>query len=128
MAVLGHLDDFRGQSRFATWACSFAVLNVSTTLRRRLWKERESPTDRDEGVESLPSQSTGDGDIERLEQWELLRQALTVLTERQRAVFVAVAVRGVPIEVVAARFATSHGAIYKTLHDARGRLRAALER
>jgi RNA polymerase sigma-70 factor (ECF subfamily) len=123
VAVLAHLDDFRGESRFATWACKFAVLNVSTTLRRRLWKERESPAIGEDVVEDAH-----DGDLERLELWELLRRALRdVLTERQRAVFVAVAVNGVPIDVVADRFATNRGAIYKTLHDARRKLREALE-
>jgi RNA polymerase sigma-70 factor (ECF subfamily) len=48
------------------------------------------------------------------------------LTERQRYVFVAVALNSVAIDVVAERLRSSVGAVYKTLHDARRRLRAEL--
>jgi len=48
------------------------------------------------------------------------------LTERQRLVFQSAALEDVPIDVIAERLGTSRGAIYKTLHDARGKLRRAL--
>jgi RNA polymerase sigma-70 factor, ECF subfamily len=48
------------------------------------------------------------------------------LTERQRQVLVAVTLNGVPIDVLAERLQTTRGGLYKTLHDARRRLRAAL--
>src|SRR5687768_3879730 len=41
MAVLGKLDDFRGASRFTTWAYKFALLEAGVKLRRRAWQERE---------------------------------------------------------------------------------------
>ena len=126
VAVLARLNQFRGESQFPTWACKFAILQVSTTLRRRLWKDRERPVGRDDHLESLLPCATGD--LERLELWELLRRALAeALTDRQRAVFLAVAVNGVPIDVLADQLATTRGAIYKTLHDARRKLRTALE-
>jgi RNA polymerase sigma-70 factor (ECF subfamily) len=50
----------------------------------------------------------------------------TSLTPRQREVLVALALNEVPIDVLAERFGTTRGALYKTLHDARRRLRAAL--
>ena len=37
MAVLGKLDDFRGDSRFTTWAYKFALLEAAVKLRRRAW-------------------------------------------------------------------------------------------
>ena len=45
LAVLAKLDDFRGESRFTTWAYKFALLETSVTLRRRSWQQRraESP-------------------------------------------------------------------------------------
>jgi RNA polymerase sigma-70 factor (ECF subfamily) len=49
------------------------------------------------------------------------------LTEHQRRVLVALAIDGVPIDVLAERLDTTRGALYKTLHDARRRLRAVLE-
>jgi RNA polymerase sigma-70 factor (ECF subfamily) len=42
-------------------------------------------------------------------------------------VLVALAVDGVPIDVLAERLDTTRGALYKTLHDARRRLRVYLE-
>src|SRR4051794_3045728 len=41
MAVLGKLDDFRGASRFTTWAYKFALLEAGVKLRRRAWQGRE---------------------------------------------------------------------------------------
>ena len=48
------------------------------------------------------------------------------LTPRQRQVLLALAVNGVPIDVLAERLGSTRGALYKTLHDARQKLRAAL--
>jgi RNA polymerase sigma-70 factor (ECF subfamily) len=39
---------------------------------------------------------------------------------------VAITLNDVPIDVLAERMATTRGALYKTLHDARKRLRSAL--
>jgi RNA polymerase sigma-70 factor (ECF subfamily) len=50
----------------------------------------------------------------------------TELTPHQREVLVAVAVGGVPIDVLAQRLATTRGALYKTIHDARTKLRRRL--
>jgi RNA polymerase sigma-70 factor (ECF subfamily) len=40
---------------------------------------------------------------------------------------VALTLNGVPIDVLAERLGTTRGALYKTLHDARRKLRAHLE-
>jgi RNA polymerase sigma-70 factor (ECF subfamily) len=50
------------------------------------------------------------------------------LTEHQREVLVALALNGVPIDVLADRLNTTRGALYKTLHDARRKLRSDLAR
>ena len=61
---------------------------------------------------------------------ELLRAVVHAmerkLTPHQREVFTALALNGVPIDVLADRLTTTRGALYKTLHDARRKLRAAL--
>ena len=124
VAILGRLGEFRGASRFTTWACKFAIFEVSSALRRRVWKTRELP------LEPSPSEVAERSPEETLEQLEWLH-ALRVaiaerLTERQRYVFVAVALNRVPIDVVAERLGSTRGAVYKTLHDARRRLRAEL--
>ena len=48
------------------------------------------------------------------------------LTPHQREILVAITLNGVPIDVLAERLSTTRGALYKTLHDARGKLRAHL--
>ena len=48
------------------------------------------------------------------------------MSPHQREVLVALALNGVPIDVLAERLNTTRGALYKTLHDGRQKLRAAL--
>lgn len=58
---------------------------------------------------------------------DALRRAVNgALTPHQREVFVALALNGVPIDVLAERLDTNRGALYKTLHDARRKLRREL--
>ena len=127
VAVLAHLHDFRGASRFTTWASKFAILEASVVLRRRMWKEREVTLDGDAAFEATPALA----DEEKREHRELLESlrvaVAEVLSDRQREVFVAVALNGVPIDVVADRLGATRGAVYKTLHDARRKLRTRLE-
>ena len=43
VAVLRRLPDFRGDSRFTTWAYKFALLEAGVKCRRRAWQGREGP-------------------------------------------------------------------------------------
>jgi RNA polymerase sigma-70 factor (ECF subfamily) len=128
MAVLGKLDDYRGASRFTTWAYKFALLEAGVRLRRRAWQGREVVL----APESWPAfadrgASAHEG-VERTEAFDALRDAIaTVLTAHQREVFVALALNGVPIDVLAERLGSTRGALYKTIHDARRKLRRRLE-
>jgi RNA polymerase sigma-70 factor (ECF subfamily) len=126
VAILAHLDDFRGESRFTTWAWKFAFLQTSVTLRRRNWMAREIPLE-EEGWASLSREASPQ---RRAEEGELLaglkRAVEEELTPHQRMVFVALALNGVPVDVLAERMGTTRGALYKTLHDARHKLRAYL--
>ena len=126
MAILGKLDDFRGASRFTTWAYKFALLEAGVKARRRAWRGREIAIDEERWPE-IPDR--GLSAHERLEQEELLRAlqraVRTELTPHQREVFCALALNGVPIDVLAERLGSTRGALYKTLHDARRKLRDA---
>jgi RNA polymerase sigma-70 factor, ECF subfamily len=128
VSVLRRLDDFRGASRFTTWAYKFALLEAAVKLRKRAWQGREIPLE-DDAWSSLSAQGMGPAAL--AEQGELvaaLKEAIdSVLTEHQRRVLVALAIDGVPIDVLADRLDTTRGALYKTLHDARRKLRAHLE-
>jgi RNA polymerase sigma-70 factor (ECF subfamily) len=126
MSVLARLDDFRGASRFTTWVYKFALLEAAVKLRKRAWQGREIPLD-DETWKVFSAAGLGPADA--AEQSELLaavEQGIASLTPHQRRVLVALAVNGVPIDVLADRLNTNRGALYKTLHDARRSLRASL--
>jgi RNA polymerase sigma-70 factor (ECF subfamily) len=127
MSVLARLDDFRGESRFTTWVYKFALLEAAVKLRRRAWQGREVPLEPE--TWSLFGSDALEPD-EQAEQTELLRAVQTgineVLTPHQRRVLVALALNGVPIDVLAERLSTTRGALYKTLHDARRKLREHL--
>jgi RNA polymerase sigma-70 factor (ECF subfamily) len=128
VAIMRKLPDFRGDSRFTTWAYKFALLETSVTLRRRAWQGRELPL-ADEGWQVLvaPSESPATT-TEASELLGAIRDAIAdALTPHQRDVLVATTPNDVPIDVLAERRNTTRGALYKTLHDARKKLRARLE-
>jgi RNA polymerase sigma-70 factor, ECF subfamily len=124
VALLRKLDTFRGQSRFTTWAYKFALLEAGVKARRRAWQDREVPLD------EIVVAGTGRSVHERAEDAEQLRAVRdamrTALTPHQREVFIALALNGVPIDVLAERLGSTRGALYKTLHDARRKLRATI--
>ena len=129
VAVLGRLSSYRGASRFTTWAYKFAVLTTAVAVRRLAWRDREVPTD--PMAWPVPEDISFDLPEHEAEATELakgVRVAIdTDLTPHQREVLLAVAVHGVPIDVLAERLATTRGALYKTLHMARARVRRGLE-
>ncbi|HJS95482.1 MAG TPA: sigma-70 family RNA polymerase sigma factor [Solirubrobacteraceae bacterium] len=128
MAVLGKLDDYRGASQFTTWAYKFALLEAGVKLRRRAWQGREVVLEPEIWPEF--ADRSGASPHERLEADELIRALRSAidgaLTPHQRTVFVALALGQVPIDVLSERLGTTRGALYKTLHDARRKLRGEL--
>jgi RNA polymerase sigma-70 factor (ECF subfamily) len=127
MAVLGKLDDYRGASRFTTWAYKFALLEAGVRLRRRAWQGREVVLDPESWPAFADGRVSAHEEIEQAEVLDALRDAIAnALTPHQREVFAALALNGVPIDVLAGRLGTTRGALYKTLHDARRKLRLEL--
>lgn len=127
VAVLGKLDDYRGESRFVTWAYKFALLEAGVKLRRRAWQGREVPLEAESWGLISDGQPSPDQDVEVRELLHAIRVGIeNGLTPHQREVFTALALNGVPIDVLAERLGTTRGALYKTLHDARKKLRARL--
>jgi RNA polymerase sigma-70 factor (ECF subfamily) len=128
MSVLARLDDFRGASRFTTWVYKFALLEAAVKLRRRAWQGREVPLEPETWSLFSSTRLEPDEQAEQSELLKMLQSAIDeVLTPHQRRVLVALAVNGVPIDVLAERLNTTRGALYKTLHDARRKLRTHLE-
>jgi RNA polymerase sigma-70 factor (ECF subfamily) len=127
VAVLAKLDEFRGASRFTTWAYKFALLEAGVRLRRRAWQEREVVLDSDGWAAFASRDGSVHAGLERVELLDRLKRAIDVtLTPHQRRVFIALALNEVPIDVLAERLGTSRGALYKALHDARRKLRREL--
>jgi RNA polymerase sigma-70 factor (ECF subfamily) len=128
VAVMAKLGRFRGESRFTTWAYKFAVLEVSAKLGRHFW-QRPAVTLEAGQWDQLPDRLglRPDELAEHAELLAALRRAVAEdLTERQRHVFTAIVVDGVPLDALVAQLGSSRNAIYKTMFDARRKLRAAL--
>ena len=101
VSVLRKLDDYRGESRFTTWVYKFGLLEAAVKVRRRAWQGREHPVD-DDAWALLASRAAGAGRGRRSRAscCAHIAQAIdTVLSPRQREVFVALALNGVPIDV-----------------------------
>jgi RNA polymerase sigma-70 factor, ECF subfamily len=127
VAILAKLDGYRGESRFTTWAYKFALYEAAAALRRRSWQGREVPLAAERWPLIADGRTTPDQDAETAELLEAVGDAIeNELTEHQREILVAVTLNDVPIDVLAERLTTTRGALYKTLHDARRRLRASL--
>ena len=124
-ALLGKLHTFQGRSRFTTWAFKFAILQAATEVRRLQWQHRELEL-RDLDV-AAPVHDGPEHAAEAQDLGTALARAMrSVLTPHQRRVAVALLVDGVPIDVLAERLGSTRGALYKTVHDVRVRLRAEL--
>lgn len=128
MSVLARLDDFRGASRFTTWAYKFALYEAATKVRKRSWQGREiSLTTEAWPLISDDRQPTAQQSVETAERLAALHEAIEdELSPHQREVVVALALNEVPVDVLAERLNTTRGALYKTLHDGRQKLRGAL--
>jgi RNA polymerase sigma-70 factor (ECF subfamily) len=128
VVILRKLDDFRGESRFTTWAYKFALYEAAAKVRKRSWQGREIPL----SPEAWPliadeQQLTAQQSVEATDQLSALHGAIEEkLSPHQREVLVALALNEVPIDVLAERLNTTRGALYKTLHDGRQKLRSAL--
>ena len=126
-ALLAKLHTFRGASRFTTWAYKFVLLEAGVKARRRAWQSREVTLDDESWRNLADAAPTAQRSVEDAELLRAIADAIeSALTPHQRQVFTALALNGVPIDVLAERLESTRGALYKTLHDARRKLRAAL--
>jgi RNA polymerase sigma-70 factor (ECF subfamily) len=136
IAVMNHLSDFRGDSKFTTWAYKFAINIALMTSRRERWKdvsldqfsqaeEGAPPTwmMRDDSMSSAPDQSALQSEV-----GDILREVIEQdLTDKQRQILIMMVFHEVPMDEVVRRFGTNRNAIYKMLHDARRKLKSNLQ-
>ena len=127
VAVLAKLHTYRGDSRFTTWAYKFALLEAAARMRRRSWHGRELPLEADGWARLSDERIESPADhAETSELIDAVCDGIGALTPHQRSVLIALTLNDVPIDVLAERRHTTRGALYKTLHDARRKLRARL--
>jgi RNA polymerase sigma-70 factor (ECF subfamily) len=136
IAVMNHLSDFRGDSKFTTWAYKFAINIALMTARRERWKgialDRLPFSDdgalsewviRDKSPGLAPDQSAIQSEVR-----EVIREVIErELTDKQRYVVIMIIFNEVPMDEVVRRLGTNRNAIYKMLHDARRKLKRSLQ-
>lgn len=136
LAVMKHLSDFRGDSKFTTWAYKFAINIAMVAARRERWKgvsldelaaSDETSFSRalleDTSATAAPEQSAAQMEIRKL-----LREVIEhELTEKQRQVLLLMVFNDVPLDEVVRHFGTNRNAVYKMLHDARRKMKIGLQ-
>lgn len=135
IAVLKHLSDFRGDSKFTTWAYKFAINIALMTARREAWKGRSleelSFLDDKKLFQWTSDKSSGltpDEAALQAEVSHIIRDVIEQdLTERQRKVLILMVFNEVPMDEVVQQLDTNRNAIYKMLHDARRKLKSTLQ-
>jgi RNA polymerase sigma-70 factor (ECF subfamily) len=127
-AILAKVDQFRGESRFTTWAYRFVVLEVSHKVGRHFWRQPRAELD-EQDWDRLPAVLGTQPDLvaEAREMTGAVRRAVEDdLTDYQRRIFEAAVLQGVPLDALAFRHDTTRNALYKVLFDARRKIRAHL--
>jgi len=128
VSILRKITDFRGESKFTTWAYKFVIYEVSSKFGRHAWRRAGVRFDA-ESWDRLPAR-LGAGPEDLAQSRELVEAVRTgiqqALTEHQRRVFVAIVVNATPLDVVVAELGSNRNAVYKTMFDARRKLRAHL--
>ena len=136
IAILNHLSDFRGDSKFTTWAYKFAVNIGLTTARHVRWKDvsLDQLSSDEEGAFSewilrdtasahTPDQLALQGEVRQVI-WDVIEQDLT---DKQRRILLLMVFHEVPMDEVVQQLGTNRNAIYKSLHDARRKLKRGLQ-
>jgi RNA polymerase sigma-70 factor (ECF subfamily) len=134
IAVLEHLSDFRGDSKFTTWAYKFAINIAMVTARRERWKQvslDELAADDGNSIDKLmqdisavisPEQTALQSEVQLIIQDVISHD----LTEKQRHVLLLMLIHDVPLDEVVRHLGSNRNAVYKMLHDARRKMKSSL--
>ena len=128
LLITRRIHEFRSESRFTTWAYKFVIFEVSNKLGRHFWTNPARGPDVPDW-DLLPDRF-GIRPADAAESKELIEAVRAgvekCLTERQREVFIAIVVEGIPLDALVDRMGTNRNAIYKVMFDARQKLRKQL--
>jgi RNA polymerase sigma-70 factor (ECF subfamily) len=135
LRVLDKIESFMGKSHFTTWVSKIAVRNALTELRRKKWRDYsldeilDNPNSKHHNLLLSDQNSNPDIETEKSNTIETIQNIIDEeLSEKQKEVMIAIIFQGVPIEEVAVRLDTNRNALYKTMHDARLRIKKHLEK
>ena len=128
MTISQRLDRFRGEARFTTWASKFVIFDVATKMNRHFWRRRAVPYGHEDWSSIASRFDLGPEDEAQVGEFAAAVSSAVEesLSERQRLVFVATVLNGMPMDVLADELGSTRNALYKVLFDARKKLRAAL--
>jgi RNA polymerase sigma-70 factor (ECF subfamily) len=128
LTICGKVGTFRGDCKFTTWAYKFVIFDVAAKINRHFWQRAGVAFD-DEDWERLPTRLDigPESHAESRDLMEAVHRAVNeTLTAKQKLVFVALVLNGMPTDVLADQIGSTHNAIYKLMFDARRKLRTAL--
>jgi RNA polymerase sigma-70 factor (ECF subfamily) len=128
VAIIAKIGEFRGESRFTTWAYKFVIFEVSGKIGRHFWRQPAVPLGAGDW-DLLPDRLGLDP--ARESEWRDLVHALRRaveedLTEHERRIFTAIVMDAVPLDALAAGLGSSRNAIHEAMVHAQRKLRASL--
>ena len=128
MSITERLEKFRGEARFTTWASKFVIFNVASKVNRHFWRRQEAHYDQEDWSTIASRFDVGPDEEAQVREFAAAIESAVKqnLSERQRLVFVAIVLNGMPMDVLADELGSTHNALYKVLFDARKKLRTAL--
>jgi RNA polymerase sigma-70 factor (ECF subfamily) len=136
IAVMNHLQEFRGDSKFSTWVYKFAINMALKAARRERWRgvSLDELYDTEAGAFSewlMWGESGGTAPEKSAVQDELREIIRNViendLTDKQRYVLLLIVFKEIPMDEVVRHLGSNRNAVYKLLHDARRKLKSSLQ-
>jgi RNA polymerase sigma factor (sigma-70 family) len=120
LLIIHKVADFRGESRFTTWATRFVVFQVIAKLRQHVRRQRSSTSLSPELWEELPAgHPSPDLETEARDLARVVRQAVdSHLTSRQRTVFLGL-LRGATPAALAGELELNANAVHQAMFRAR---------
>jgi RNA polymerase sigma-70 factor (ECF subfamily) len=136
IAVMSHLQGFRGDSKFSTWAYKFAINIALMAARRERWKgvslDQLSDAGDDAFLEWVMRDKAGGITPEQSAMQDDLRGIIRNvfehdLTDKQRQVLNLMVYHEVPLDEIVRHLDSNRNAVYKLLHDARRKMKSGLQ-